>query len=178
MSEALSALSQTVFFQPFRQLGTVIPDCAVEEHHSDRLQVTQHPVELGAMISDHAFMQPFGVSVKYAWSDSSTGVFESSQAIYQALQTLQQSREPFTMFTGKRVYESMVLTELEVTTDQHSENILMVEAHCQTVIIVSTSAASIAPASTQSMPGQTAGPTNLGQQQALPVSAPPSLAGI
>jgi hypothetical protein len=63
----------------------------------------------------------------------------------------------------------MLITEMEVTTDVRTENALMVEIHCQQVIIVSTSAATISPPSAQTMPGQTADAINTGQQQLVPV---------
>lgn len=180
MSEAISNLSQTVFFNPLRSVGFIVPNCAVEERHSDRLQVTQNPVEIGAMISDHAFLLPFGVTLRYGWSDSSTGVSQSSQFAYQALQQLQQSREPFTVVTGKRMYENMVLLEMEVTTDSHTENVLMATLHCQTVIIVSTSSvpANSAPQADQAMPQSTAPTVSVGQQQLAPPTATPGLVGL
>lgn len=47
-----------------------IPDATIEEVHSDDLEITDHPVEQGTVISDHAFKRPAEVIITAAWSDS------------------------------------------------------------------------------------------------------------
>ncbi|MBN3848620.1 hypothetical protein G3N58_17585 [Paraburkholderia sp. Ac-20342] len=44
----------------------------IEEVHSDEMEITDHPVEQGSTISDHAFARPSEVVVTIAWSDSSS----------------------------------------------------------------------------------------------------------
>ena len=53
-----------------RQIGTIIPEVVIEEMHRDRLIITDHPVESGAAISDHAFKMPVEVDMRVGWSDS------------------------------------------------------------------------------------------------------------
>jgi hypothetical protein len=179
----------SVLLQPARSIGTIIPDCTIEERHTDRLQLTQHPVEFGAQITDHAYMLPFEVSLRYGWSNAfipeSFGSLPSAlgnidrfvetgqsniDAVYGQLRDLQQNRVPFTLITGKRNYDNMMLTELEVTTDQHSEYNLIVSAYCRQIFIVQTSAATIvAPAADQAQPADTTNTTDRGPVQALPV---------
>lgn len=51
--------------------GTLfIPDATIEEVHTDDLEITDHPVEQGAAISDHAFKRPSELIVTAGWSDS------------------------------------------------------------------------------------------------------------
>jgi len=61
-------------FSPSLNDGTLLPDiiahAVIEESHIDRLEVTEHPVEQGASISDHAFKQPAFVSLLMGWSNS------------------------------------------------------------------------------------------------------------
>ena len=45
---------------------------------------------------------------------------------------------PFTLTTGKRTYQNMVIVELGVRTDHTSEYSLMLECHMQEVFIVDT----------------------------------------
>lgn len=58
-----------------RKMGGTLPDiiatAVVEEHHRDRLEITSHPVEIGAAISDHAYLQPPEVTITLGWSNSS-----------------------------------------------------------------------------------------------------------
>lgn len=185
MSGALSTFQligpgQTLFFKPTRSLkdGFIIPDCTIEERHSDRVQVTQQPVEYGAMISDHAIILPQEVSIRYGfWDGAFLFEFGHADQVYRQLLDLQHEREPFSISTGKRVYSNMILTDMEVTTDQHTENVLIVELHCQEVIIVTTSSSAPAAQSAQAQPAQTAGQISQGQQQ-LSAPSTPSITGF
>lgn len=49
---------------------TLVAQITIEEHHTDELQITDHPVESGAPITDHAFMHPREVRIRCAWSNS------------------------------------------------------------------------------------------------------------
>ena len=49
----------------------IIPDVVISETHDDDVTVTQHPVDTGAPIADHAFVQPAIVTCVFGWSDSS-----------------------------------------------------------------------------------------------------------
>lgn len=48
----------------------IIAQATIEETHQDELEITDHPVELGAMISDHAFKHPSEVILRMGWSNS------------------------------------------------------------------------------------------------------------
>jgi hypothetical protein len=48
----------------------LIPHAVIDEKHSDRLSITQHPVEIGATISDHAFKLPSRFVIRAVWSNS------------------------------------------------------------------------------------------------------------
>ena len=49
---------------------TIVADALVEERHMDRLEVTTHPVETGAAITDHAFYHPPELTLVLGWSNS------------------------------------------------------------------------------------------------------------
>ncbi len=127
---------------PFRNIGGIFPDVTTEEIHRDELQITQHPVETGAPVTDHAFMQPWTVEIHCGWSNSSAQSEGYVQTVYDSLQALQQARQPFDVTTGKRQYTSMLVRSLLVRTDETSEFTLMVVALCQQIIITDTNAAS------------------------------------
>lgn len=55
-------------------LPNIIAHATVEERHTDRLHITDHPVEQGAAISDHAFKRPAEVVLKLGWSNSPAGL--------------------------------------------------------------------------------------------------------
>jgi hypothetical protein len=62
------------FFNILNPDGSALQDikaqATVKEIHNDELEVTEHPVEVGAMISDHAFKRPVELVLEIAWSNS------------------------------------------------------------------------------------------------------------
>ncbi len=60
-------------------LSDIVAQAVLEEKHVDRLEITEHPVEYGAAISDHAFKIPAEVVLTLGWSNSptATGVLNS-----------------------------------------------------------------------------------------------------
>jgi hypothetical protein len=121
-----------------RSIGTLIPDVVVEETHHDEATITQHPVEVGAPITDHAYMQPYTVEIRCGWSDSSMQSEGFVQEVYQQLLAMQSALQPIDIITGKRAYTGMLLRSLAVKTDETSEFALMVIALAQQVIITDT----------------------------------------
>lgn len=208
---------QSVLFRSPRRIATIIPDVVIEEDHSDRLTVTQHPVMTGVPISDHAYRMPYQVTMRCGWTNANaignalqgfgasliggasfgdavsaggTQLLQSFTeqritAIYAALRKLQfdntayaQGTVPvnaFTLVTGKRTYPNMVITELSVRTDRTSEYSLMVEAHFQEVMIVTTKFTTQPAQTDQASPSQTASPTDQGDKTvAPPEDVPPT----
>lgn len=45
----------TLFHQQSRRIGVLIPSVVVSEKHTDTLEITEHPVEVGAAVADHAY---------------------------------------------------------------------------------------------------------------------------
>lgn len=171
MSGILSDLLSDLVIKPLRSIAFIIPDVTVREQLNDRLEITRHPVEQGAEISDHAFKQAAEVHAEYGWTNSTLSSLVSGLGeervlqIYADLLNLQATREPFDLYTGKRAYNNMMITELHVTTDASSEYALAVEMSFREVIIVSTSSATLSDQSSQSIPASTSPQTNTGPVQ-------------
>lgn len=121
-----------------RSIGDLYPHVVVEETHNDELAITTHPVEFGAPVTDHAFMQPYTVEMRCGWSDSTAQTSGYVQAVYKQFLALQASRVPFEISTGKRAYKSMLLRSLMVKTDPDSEYALMCVATAQQIVITNT----------------------------------------
>lgn len=66
-----------VMFRPSRgfvtKSGTIVAQAVIEESHHDELVITEHPVEQGAPIADHAYKRPAEVVIRCAWSNSPSG---------------------------------------------------------------------------------------------------------
>lgn len=48
----------------------IIAQAVIEEMHQDEMEVTTHPVETGAPITDHAFVRPSHLILTLMWSNS------------------------------------------------------------------------------------------------------------
>lgn len=233
---AVGSFGATKGMKARRSIGKIIAQVTVEEKHHDELEVTQHPVEQGANIADHAFKRPNELTLRVAWSNSPgqpasllqglsgaltnqlTGTVQNQitgaafkqiggsaignlavanlaelvanplisygasvnnakgrgtstvQDVYQQLLDLMSSMIPFDVYTGKRKYESMVITSITTDTTKLTENSLECLIVCKQVIIVKTTVVAVAaPASDQASPEKTAAPTDEGTKQLFPV---------
>lgn len=169
---------------PFRAIGPQGPggpsgglffvaDVTEREEHHDQLFITEHPIEAGANISDHAYKRPAEVQLRLGWSNSAYFNFDPwyINTIYLGLLKFQADRAPFTLFTGKRVYQNMLLAGLIVETDDTSEWALRVEASLIQVFIVNTQTTTISSnPNNQSNPQSSLPTTNSGTQTAVPAT--------
>lgn len=169
MTDTLSRPAVPVAVRPIRQLGDITFDAWLEESHEDALTITDHPVEQGASISDHAFLKPRTVSLRYGVSDAASDLASDgarrSIAVYERLLELQGSREPFDLVTGKRLYRNMLIETLSTVTDASSGNALIVTIDCREVIIVNTAVSTLPPRTRHAAPNQTGGTTDTGNKQ-------------
>lgn len=86
--------------------------------------------------------------------------------VYQKLLALQESRVPFDVVTGKRVYSNMLVTTLSQTTDRETENSLHITATLRQVLIAQVVLATIAaPQANQQEPGSTSPLSDKGSKQ-------------
>ena len=175
----------TAMFRNARMIGTIIPDVVVEETGTDDVVVTQHPVANNTPISDHKYKNPCTLTMRVGWSESpaimgggagtvlgnissTANSFTTNQrtkAIYQQMQDLQNSPNPFQVTTGKRVYDNMVITSIAVTTEQHTEFTLLMTVTMQQIVIVTPQTVVAPPQSAQSNPAATGGTTDNGSVQ-------------
>jgi hypothetical protein len=134
----LGEISYALIQPSARAIGQIYADVTIEENHRDEVIITQHPVEGGGVITDHAYKRPAELEIRCGFSNSTAGYVGYVQEQYRALLALQLARQPFTVYTGKRRYRNMLIRGLSVVTDPHSENILMASVALQEIVIVST----------------------------------------
>lgn len=157
--------------------SAIIPDVVLYEHHDDEMVVTEHPVERGAPIADHAYKKPETLSVRFGWSDSSTllnqavslSLLSGLTSITDVYAKLLEEMEKGTLFevsTGKRRYTDMLITAMSVKTEEDTETALIVDITFQKVNFVSTTETDGSSTSTevQALAEDTASPKNLGDK--------------
>lgn len=156
----LGEISYALIQPSARAIGTIFADVTVEESHQDGAVIAQHPVERGALIGDHVIDRPPIVEIRCGFSNSSAGYVGYVQEQYRALLRLKASKQPFSVYTGKRRYTNMLVAGLSVVTDPHSENVLMVSAALQNITIVSTQTAGSGGTADTASPGSNANQAN------------------
>lgn len=67
---ALLFRPQRGFFKSGTKDEIFVPHAVLEERGVDRLQITEHPLEVGSVVADHAFMLPSKVTIHCLWSNS------------------------------------------------------------------------------------------------------------
>lgn len=150
-----------------RNLGGLQFAVVVEEAHEDKVTITEHPVEQGAKINDHAYVEPASLTIRAGHSD--TAGPGASRELYEKLLELMRKREPVEIVTGKRLYSNMLVEAVSTTTDSTSEHALFVTAQCREVIIVQTQTTSVPPRKRHKNAGRTGGSADKGQKQAKAV---------
>lgn len=175
-----------ITIDPKRSIGSIVAHVTLEEMGTDELQITEHPVQQGANITDHAFKKQPDLVIRCGWSNSSLGgVLNGVQGllsaltggdsfgsdyvsgIYNQLLALQESRIPFDVTTGKRLYTNMLMRSLSQTTDEKSEYTLMVTATFKQILIVQTQATTLPPKENQAQPQATGETSDTGTKQVI-----------
>lgn len=172
----------TLFSQQSRKIGVVVPSVVISEKHSDVLEITEHPVENKAPISDHAFKRPSELVMEVGFAgggsllDFASGITAtglpglSPRETYEELLNLQASREPFDVVTGKRLYSNMLIRVLDVTTDRTSENVLMATLTLREVLITSTQNVQVADKADMTQGVSTSATQNSGTKSVKPAN--------
>lgn len=190
----MSNSPQSVFIAPKRGLAGIVADCVIDEDHEDTAEITSHPVEYGSPITDNVCNLPATVTLTYGWwmgsdansdalvdynappseLDGSAGTLPPSQPpfsnylvnVYKQLLAIKTAASPFAVYTGKRVYQNMLIESLSHRTDKDTENSMIVRIVCKEALIVGTRTFTVATDPTQvSDPQTTLGTTNRGTQQ-------------
>lgn len=113
-----------------RAIGPVPISCLLSEKHTSTLEITEIPIETGAKITDHAVVMPKAVTLE--------AIGENAAATLEALIRFQESRVPFTLVTGLKIYQNMLVKRIDADRDSSFARILRATVDLQEVILVST----------------------------------------
>ena len=185
--------------------GAIIAQATVEEVHTDEAEITEHPVEQGSTISDHAFVRPSEVIVTCGWSNSPSNSGPLNQLLgaaantspvvqaivgaaefvggvlsllgggqdaittaYNSLLSAYQNRILFDVYTGKRIYQNMLIKSIVQTTDQHTENSSLIRVTFRQILMAVTQTVTVPDSSVMANPAQNGATVNAGTQSLLP----------
>lgn len=150
-----------LLFPTGRQIGSIKVNVIIQESTNDTLTVTKQPVQQGASIADHSYLEPTTLTMQILQANNLVTQVSLAK-IYNDFLTLQSSGKTIQVMTPKRTYSSMMITSIGCTTDKKTENVLSLTVQFQQVIIVPVVATSVSPSS-QATPQKTQATPSTGQ---------------
>jgi len=111
-------------------IGPVPLDCVISEKPSSELEITEIAIETGARITDHAVVLPKKVGLDVASGNAA--------ATFAALVAFQESRVPFTLVTGLKVFPNMLVKAIYPERDAGFSSVFRGRVELQEAIIVAT----------------------------------------
>ncbi len=152
-------------------------DAVIKEEHVSTLKITEHPVQTGANIADHAYLMPGRITMEIGMSDVMDTLVQGqfsdykskSVSAYQTLKRLQADRSRLQIVTRLNTYQDMLLEVLSAPDSHETLYGLKATAVFKEVITVSVSVMRVSKRS------QAAGKTSKGKVQLQPVTGDPSL---
>lgn len=112
-------------------------DGIINVNHTHNLTITSHPIQSGANISDHAYVEPVELNIKLIMSDAfpdSMKVSKNSESYfvgngrtrsigaYKILRELQSQKRVFDVGTKFETYSNMMITSISVSESSESVN--------------------------------------------------------
>ena len=156
-------------FRSRRRIGDFMTYLTIEESGEDELEITDHPVQDGAEITDHAYKKAPLVNITISFSEGETAT--PLDETYAAMLQLQESRIPFEVVTGKRIYSDMLFKSIRQTTDKLTDNVLSIQAVLKHIKVTQVTVTTVPPRSKQANPAKTGATTKAGSKKAQEVSA-------
>lgn len=140
--------------------GLVTFDAVFNTQHDMGVTVTQHPVQTGSSIADHAFTNPYEVSCEIGMTDVTTGVgHDHSVNTYALLVELMEKKEPFTLLTRLKTYRDMLVTAISAPDDYTTQHALKAQIYFQRINIVKVATVKVQITVTASQQAQQTGTT-------------------
>jgi hypothetical protein len=136
--------------------GKFFFDAVFSTEHSSNVTVTEHPVQVGAPISDHAYQEPNEVTMEIGMSDAMVGAGDDhSVNAYNTLRQIMAKREPLKLVTRLWTYQNMVLTSISAPDDQTTMYGLKATVMFKNVNIVTVSVIQVQQTVSATKPGTT-----------------------
>lgn len=139
-------------------------DAVLQTNYSRSLTITQHPVETGAAISDHAYVNPVELTMQIGMSDVMTSIIPGqfsqgssrSQTAFEVLMQLQSQRIPLDVMSMKfGLFKNMLIETIAAPDDYTTQLGLKATVTLKEVFVatVKTVKVSARPHVTDSTPG-------------------------
>lgn len=118
-------------------------DAFLRESHSGSVKITEHPVQGGANISDHAYNLPDTLTIEILVSDTMdsivagqfTGEATKSVSAYEVLRSLKERRVLCSVRTRLRYYTNMLIESMTVNDDYKTSHSLRCSVSFKQIIM-------------------------------------------
>lgn len=119
----LPELAELIYIKT--NIGAWFFDAFLRIDHTSRLKITEHPVQSGAAITDHAYLEPAELVMEIGMSDTARSLVDwqftankpRSEIAYQVLMELQAQRVPLQVMTKLKVYKNMLIEVIAAPED-------------------------------------------------------------
>jgi hypothetical protein len=126
-------------------------DAVLSAEHTQELVCTEHPVQVGPAVVDHAYLRPARVVLEIAMSDAmasfKAGQYSSnaskSISAYQTFKQIQAARTPIVLATRLFSYQNMVIEDVRASDDNRTLRGFRGTLHLRQIISASVSTASV-----------------------------------
>lgn len=126
-------------------------DAFVNESHTGSVRITEHPVQSGANISDHAYNLPDKLTIQILVSDSMSCVVTNqfsetstkSVSAYKILRLLKEKRMPLSVRTRLHNYTDMLIETMTVDDDYKSASSLRCTVMLRQIIMAEVKAETV-----------------------------------
>ncbi|WP_303229410.1 phage baseplate protein [uncultured Dialister sp.] len=153
-------------------VGGLFFDAVLNVSTTHSAVITSHPVQTGANISDHMYLEPVQISMEIGMSDAMDsmvqgqwmGAYTKSVSAYRKLCELQAARIPFTVMTRLNAYKNMVIKSISVPDDYTTQYALKATIELQQLLIATVATEKVSARQWSSGSGQ-----NNGEVQPAPV---------
>jgi hypothetical protein len=149
--------------QQVLSIGELVFDAILKTNHTSKLTATSHPIENGANITDHAFIEPAEISIEIGMTNcNGDGV---SNDMFKSLRDLQHSRQRIDVVTRYKTYSNMLIMSMSVPDDFTTMNALKAMLFLREIPVVGTQAVTVEERQTGGGQAQKSGSTNNGTKQ-------------
>lgn len=110
-------------------IGAFFFDAFLRIDHSSKLKITEHPIESGSVVADHAYMEPRELTFEIGMSDVMTslvpgqfsGGWSRSVTAFETLRDLQRTRTPLFVHTRLGSYSNMLIAAISAPDDKNTQ---------------------------------------------------------
>jgi hypothetical protein len=165
----------TLLFRPTpAKIDSLVLDASITESHVGEVEVTEHPVEKGAAISDHSRPRPDLLTIEGLVSNTPLNLTQAqragaaqgteqaiqgqpgyAEAAYAILRDLRETGKLITVVTALRTYDNMVMVQLTVPRSAKTGEALRFTAQFKQVRVVQNKVTTITVAKEPKARGKT-----------------------